>query len=75
MGHTVPIFYDVIAFACTVGAVVLAVLHIYRHLSNYTEPTYQRHIVRIVFMVPVSLMKACLSDILCDLCLLYLLLK
>lgn len=34
----------------------LALLHIYRHLLNYTEPTYQRYIVRIIFMVPVSLL-------------------
>ncbi|CAM8925760.1 unnamed protein product [Rhodiola kirilowii] len=61
MGHTVPIYYDVIAFVCTVGAIVLAVLHIYRHLSNYTEPTYQRHIVRIVFMVPVYALTSFLS--------------
>lgn len=54
MGEVVPLYYVVIAFACTVGAITLAILHIYRHLLNYTEPTYQRYIVRIIFMVPVS---------------------
>jgi len=54
MGVLLPLFFYVIAFFCTVGAIALAILHIYRHLLNYTEPTYQRFIVRIVFMVPVS---------------------
>jgi len=54
MGVLVPLFLYVVAFFCTVAAIALAVLHIYRHLLNYTEPTYQRFIVRIVFMVPVS---------------------
>ncbi|KAF9621571.1 hypothetical protein IFM89_022925 [Coptis chinensis] len=47
-----PIYFIIIAFPCVVGAIVLAVVHIYRHLMNYTEPTYQRFIVRIIFMVP-----------------------
>lgn len=51
MGH---IYYIAVALPCTVGAIVLALVHIYRHLLNYTEPTYQRYIVRIIFMVPVS---------------------
>lgn len=49
-----PIYYIFIALPCTVGAIALALIHIYRHLLNYTEPTYQRFIVRIIFMVPVS---------------------
>ncbi|KAL4202287.1 hypothetical protein AMTRI_Chr02g220280 [Amborella trichopoda] len=49
-----PLYFVVIAFPCTIGSICLAMLHIYRHLLNYTEPTYQRYIVRIVFMVPVS---------------------
>lgn len=53
MGHSVPIYINIIAFLCTAGAIALAILHIYKHLLNYTEPTYQRYIVRIVFMVPV----------------------
>lgn len=53
-GESVPFFYIFIAFLCTIGATSLAIFHIYRHLLNYTEPTYQRYIVRIIFMVPVS---------------------
>lgn len=49
-----PIYFILIAFPCMVGAIALAMFHIYRHLLNYTEPTYQRYIVRIIFMVPVS---------------------
>lgn len=48
-----PLYYILIALPCTAGAMTLALLHIYRHLLNYTEPTYQRYIVRIIFMVPV----------------------
>ncbi|KAK9086162.1 hypothetical protein Syun_028556 [Stephania yunnanensis] len=47
-----PIYFIIIAFPCTVGAIALALFHIYRHLFNYTEPTFQRFIVRIIFMVP-----------------------
>lgn len=36
MGNWTPIYLEVFAFACTVGAVTLAVLHIHRHLVNYT---------------------------------------
>ena len=49
-----PIYYIMVAFPCTVGAVAIAMIHIYRHLLNYTEPSYQRYIVRIIFMVPVG---------------------
>ncbi|RDX75318.1 Transmembrane protein, partial [Mucuna pruriens] len=45
----VPIYFYVVAFFCTCGAIALALLHIYKHLLNYTEPTYQRFIVRIVY--------------------------
>ncbi|XP_059652180.1 uncharacterized protein LOC132299515 [Cornus florida] len=48
-----PVYYILIALPCTVGSIALAILHIYRHLLNYTEPTFQRYIVRIIFMVPV----------------------
>lgn len=51
-----PIYYILIALPCTIGAMAVAVLHIYKHLLNYTEPTYQRYIVRIIFMVPVSIL-------------------
>uniref|UniRef100_A0A2P2LD03 Uncharacterized protein n=1 Tax=Rhizophora mucronata TaxID=61149 RepID=A0A2P2LD03_RHIMU len=54
MTELVPIYLSIIAFFCTAGAISLALFHIYRHLLNYTEPTYQRYIVRIIFMVPVS---------------------
>ncbi|KAL9241703.1 hypothetical protein vseg_015781 [Gypsophila vaccaria] len=57
----VPIYYIIIAFPCTVGAIALAIFHIYRHLLNYTEPTYQRYIVRIIFMVPVYALMSFLS--------------
>nr|XP_043622691.1 transmembrane protein 184B-like [Erigeron canadensis] len=56
-----PIYYILIAFPCTVGAIALALVHIYRHLLNYTEPTYQRFIVRIIFMVPVYALMSFLS--------------
>ncbi|XP_022937992.1 transmembrane protein 184B-like [Cucurbita pepo subsp. pepo] len=61
MVDAVQIYYSIIAFFCTVGAIALAVLHIYRHLLNYTEPTYQRYIVRIIFMVPVYALMSFLS--------------
>ncbi|KAI4301630.1 hypothetical protein L6164_034890 [Bauhinia variegata] len=66
MGELVPIYFYAIAFFCTIGAIALAVLHIYRHLLNYTEPTYQRFIVRIVFMVPVYALMSFLSLVLPD---------
>ncbi|XP_058082323.1 uncharacterized protein LOC131230415 isoform X2 [Magnolia sinica] len=56
-----PIYYIIIAFPCMVGAMALAMFHIYRHLLNYTEPTYQRYIVRIIFMVPVFALLSFLS--------------
>nr|GLL17436.1 transmembrane protein 184B-like [Ipomoea trifida] len=59
-----PIYYILVALPCTVGAIALAILHIYRHLLNYTEPTYQRYIVRIIFMVPVYALMSFLSLVL-----------
>lgn len=50
-----PVYYILLAFPCVVAAIVLAVRQIYKHLLNYTEPTYQRYIVRIIFMVPVGI--------------------
>eukprot|EP00250_Pteridium_aquilinum_P016244 c23021_g2_i1 orf=593-2020(-) len=50
-----------VAAVCTCGAVILALWHIYRHLTNYTEPTYQRYTVRIIFMVPVYAMMSFFS--------------
>uniref|UniRef100_A0A5B6ZWZ5 Transmembrane protein 184A n=2 Tax=Davidia involucrata TaxID=16924 RepID=A0A5B6ZWZ5_DAVIN len=56
-----PFYFIIIALPCTIGAIALAILHIYRHLMNYTEPTYQRYIVRIIFMVPVYALMSFLS--------------
>ncbi|KAJ4845085.1 hypothetical protein Tsubulata_036109 [Turnera subulata] len=64
MAGLVPLYYSVIAFFCSLGAICLAIFHIYRHLLNYTEPTYQRYIVRIIFMVPVYAMMSFLSLVL-----------
>ncbi|XP_052119378.1 uncharacterized protein LOC107492256 [Arachis duranensis] len=66
MGVLVPAFLYITAFICTLGAIALAIIHIYRHLLNYTEPTYQRFIVRIVFMVPVYALMSFLSLVLPD---------
>ncbi|KAK6927751.1 Organic solute transporter subunit alpha/Transmembrane protein 184 [Dillenia turbinata] len=62
----VEIYYIAIALPCTVAAIALAICHIYRHLLNYTEPTYQRFIVRIIFMVPVYALMSFLALILPD---------
>ncbi|XP_068659447.1 uncharacterized protein [Aristolochia californica] len=59
-----PVYFIIIAFPCMVGAIILAIMHIYRHLLNYTEPTYQRYIVRIIFMVPVYALMSFLSLVL-----------
>ncbi|PSS00331.1 Transmembrane protein like, partial [Actinidia chinensis var. chinensis] len=59
-----PVYYILIALPCTIGAIALALIHIYRHLLNYTEPTYQRYIVRIIFMVPVYALMSFLSLVL-----------
>ncbi|KAM7280019.1 hypothetical protein ACFE04_007153 [Oxalis oulophora] len=64
MGDSLPIYATAIAFLCTAAAIALAILHIYRHLLNYTEPTYQRYIVRIVFMVPVYALMSFMSLVL-----------
>ncbi|KAL5135838.1 Cytochrome P450 72A68 [Glycine soja] len=66
MGFLVPLFFHIVAFICTIAAIALAVLHIYRHLLNYTEPTYQRYIVRIIFMVPVYALMSFLSLVIPD---------
>ncbi|MFQ6661011.1 hypothetical protein Gotur_029317 [Gossypium turneri] len=64
MGDLVPIYLVILAFFCTAGAIALAVLHIYRHLLNYTEPIFQRYIVRIIFMVPIYALMSFLSLVL-----------
>ncbi|CDP17753.1 unnamed protein product [Coffea canephora] len=61
-----PLYYIIVALPCTIGAIALAISHIYRHLLNYTEPTYQRYIVRIIFMVPVYALMSFLSLLLDD---------
>lgn len=60
----VPIYFSIVAFICAVGAIGLAIMHIYRHLLNYTEPSYQRLIVRIIFMVPVYALMSFLALVL-----------
>ncbi|XP_020101712.1 transmembrane protein 184B-like [Ananas comosus] len=60
------VLFVAVALPCAAGATVLAMLHIYRHLQNYTEPTYQRLIVRIIFMVPVYAVMSFLSLVLRD---------
>ncbi|KAK9086071.1 hypothetical protein Sjap_026482 [Stephania japonica] len=47
----------IMAFPCTIGAVAVALYLIYNHLLNYTEPVYQRYIVRIIFMVPIGIVE------------------
>ncbi|XVE63192.1 hypothetical protein DITRI_Ditri06bG0180600 [Diplodiscus trichospermus] len=64
MGDLVPLSLNIVAFICTAGAIALAILHIYRHLLNYTEPIFQRYIVRIIFMVPVYALMSFLSLVL-----------
>ncbi|KAL3590998.1 hypothetical protein D5086_009638 [Populus alba] len=66
MAELLPIYFSIIAFFCALGAMALAIFHIYRHLRNYTEPTYQRYIVRIIFMVPVYALMSFLSLIFPD---------
>lgn len=62
----VPVYYIIVALPCTLGAIALAIFHIYWHLMNYTEPTYQRYIVRIIFMAPVYALTSFLSLVLRD---------
>jgi hypothetical protein len=47
--------YTAAALVCAAATSVVALTHIYRHLLHYVEPIYQRFIVRIIFMVPVTL--------------------
>ncbi|GJP39530.1 hypothetical protein CLOM_g23893 [Closterium sp. NIES-68] len=42
-----------VALACTCVAILIAFRHVLMHLRYYTEPTHQRYIIRIIFMVPV----------------------
>ncbi|KIZ05721.1 Transmembrane protein [Monoraphidium neglectum] len=42
-----------LAGVCAFGAVSISVVQILCHLRNYTEPLFQRYIIRLIFMVPV----------------------
>ncbi|KAM0476457.1 hypothetical protein ACHAPX_006370 [Trichoderma viride] len=49
-------FHDlarVISAGCTLIAVVLSLYLVFMHASHYTQPKEQRHIIRILFMIPV----------------------
>jgi hypothetical protein len=46
-----------VAGICAITAAVLAIFHIIQHLRHYTEPMFQRYIIRIIFMVPVYVLK------------------
>lgn len=50
-----------IAACTTLFAVLTAIWHIYQHLNNYLEPTYQRYTVRIILMVPIYAITSFLS--------------
>ncbi|CAI5458945.1 unnamed protein product [Closterium sp. Yama58-4] len=45
--------FRMVALACTCVAILIAFRHMMMHLRYYTEPTHQRYIIRIIFMVPV----------------------
>jgi hypothetical protein len=42
----------VVAGVCAYAGMALALLQIIQHLRHYSEPVFQRYIVRIIFMVP-----------------------
>jgi hypothetical protein len=50
-----------LALLSTAAAVTLGSRHIYRHLTHYTRPEFQLHIVRILAMVPIYSATACLA--------------
>lgn len=57
-------FHDlalVIASASTLVAVALSFFLIFMHATHYTKPNEQRHIIRILFMVPVYSLTSLLS--------------
>ncbi|KAI0014329.1 DUF300-domain-containing protein [Xylariaceae sp. FL0662B] len=51
----------IIAAACTLVAYISSFYLMWRHATNYTKPGEQRHIIRILFMVPVYSTSAFLS--------------
>ncbi|KUJ18918.1 DUF300-domain-containing protein [Mollisia scopiformis] len=53
----------IISGACTVFACVLSFYLIFRHATHYSLPKEQRHIIRIIFMIPVFAILSFLSVI------------
>lgn len=51
----------IIAAACTLIAVLLSFYLIFMHALHYTKPYEQRHIIRILFMIPVYAAASLLS--------------
>jgi len=47
---------DEVATTCTVASLLISGYQIVHHLSNYSEPHLQLYIIRILMMIPVSLM-------------------
>ncbi|MFS7921032.1 hypothetical protein Hanom_Chr03g00231841 [Helianthus anomalus] len=47
--QTTIILAQLQALLCAIGAIAIAILHIYRHHLNYTEPTYDPFVVRLIF--------------------------
>eukprot|EP00889_Picochlorum_renovo_P001237 jgi/Picre1/28267/NNA_003673.t1 len=43
----------VLAGLCALIAALIGIFQIVQHLRNYTEPMFQRYIIRIIFLVPV----------------------
>eukprot|EP00232_Nephroselmis_pyriformis_P031295 CAMPEP_0182855026 /NCGR_PEP_ID=MMETSP0034_2-20130328/1600_1 /TAXON_ID=156128 /ORGANISM="Nephroselmis pyriformis, Strain CCMP717" /LENGTH=348 /DNA_ID=CAMNT_0024985927 /DNA_START=92 /DNA_END=1135 /DNA_ORIENTATION=+ len=56
----------VIAGIAASMACIIAMVQIVNHLRHYTEPTFQRYIVRIIFMVPVYSMVSFFSFLYVD---------
>ena len=52
-GANVPYPFLIVAGCFSVVAIVSSLFLIYKHLRNYTEPRFQKPIIRILFMVPV----------------------
>lgn len=43
----------IIAGLCVAAACILSFHQTYRHFTNYTKPEHQKHIIRIILMVPI----------------------
>ncbi|ELR12154.1 Transmembrane protein 34 family protein [Acanthamoeba castellanii str. Neff] len=50
-----------VAGLCTALSTLLSLYLVYKHLRNYTQPKLQRHIVRILLMVPIYAIDSWLS--------------